>query len=285
MLITAVILTPFALHKMRTAEKPQTREYLFPILAGVFSSLDHGLWATAIEQTTVANATLLNNISPLWVALFAILVWRERLGLRFWVGLAALLAGASAVLGSTILIRPDFVSGDFYAHRFQSLLCRVLPDDPTGKKAHRHAALPVDHDGNSDCVPAGFYPGDGAAVGRLFPDNVPGLSGRGAGLAVGRLFPDDLHVGKAAGFRGDTDNGGAAGADGAAGDPAGGRGAAGGADIGRGGGAGGDLSGEYCPGEGSRQYRRKKLATDTCAAPAVLYSCKYPIPLWFISFS
>lgn len=115
MLITAVILTPFALHKLRTAERLPGREYLFPILAGVFSSLDHGLWATAIEQTTVANATLLNNISPLWVALFAILVWRERLGLRFWVGLAAVLAGASAVLGSTILIRPDFVNGDFYA--------------------------------------------------------------------------------------------------------------------------------------------------------------------------
>ena len=115
MVITAVILTPFALHKMKTVEKPPVLEYLFPVLAGVFTSLDHGLWATAIEQTTVANATLLNNISPLWVALFALLVWRERLGVRFWVGLAALLAGASAVLGSTILIRPDFVTGDFYA--------------------------------------------------------------------------------------------------------------------------------------------------------------------------
>jgi drug/metabolite transporter (DMT)-like permease len=115
MVIAAVILTPFALHKIKTAEKPPVLEYLFPILAGVFSSLDHGLWATAIEQTTVANATLLNNISPLWVALFALLVWRERLGVRFWIGLAALLAGASLVLGSTILIRPDFVRGDFYA--------------------------------------------------------------------------------------------------------------------------------------------------------------------------
>ena len=115
MVITAVILAPFALRKMKSAEKPPTREYLFPVMAGVLSSLDHGLWATAIEETTVANATLLNNISPLWVALFAILVWRERLGLLFWVGLAALLAGASAVLGSTILIRPDFVRGDLYA--------------------------------------------------------------------------------------------------------------------------------------------------------------------------
>ena len=115
MMITAVILTPFALHSMRTAEKPEKREYIFPILAGVLSSVDHGLWATAMEQTTVANATLLNNISPLWVALFALLVWRERLGMRFWLGLVALLAGASLVLGSTILIRPDFVRGDLIA--------------------------------------------------------------------------------------------------------------------------------------------------------------------------
>lgn len=113
--ITAVILTPLALRKLKTAEKLERREYIFPVLAGISSSLDHGLWATAIEQTTVANATLLNNISPLWVALFASLVWRERLGVRFWCGLVAVMVGATTVLGSTFLIRPDFVRGDFLA--------------------------------------------------------------------------------------------------------------------------------------------------------------------------
>lgn len=114
MVITGTILTPIALRHIRVAGPLDRRTVIFPILAGIFSAADHGLWALAIDNTTVANATLLNNISPLWVALFAALVWRERLGPRFWVGLAAVLGGASAVLGSTIFIRPDFVRGDFY---------------------------------------------------------------------------------------------------------------------------------------------------------------------------
>ncbi len=94
------------------------------MVAGLFSSLDHSFWATAIEKTTVANATLLNNISPLWVSLFALLIFKERFGLKFWVGLAAVLAGASAVLGSTILI-PQFASGTYW-RSFQPVLCRFF---------------------------------------------------------------------------------------------------------------------------------------------------------------
>lgn len=115
MLIAAITLTPFAFHEIRKAKPLHSKAFLFPILAGFFSAIDHGLWATAIENTTVANATLLNNISPLWVALFAILIWKEHLEWRFWVGLLAVLVGASAVLGSTILFRPEFVTGDYLA--------------------------------------------------------------------------------------------------------------------------------------------------------------------------
>ncbi len=115
MLIAGCVLTPFAVRKLKKVKPVHSKALLFPILAGFFSAIDHGLWATAIENTTVANATLLNNISPLWVAFFAILIWRERLDWRFWVGLVAVLVGASAVLGSTILFRPQFVFGDYLA--------------------------------------------------------------------------------------------------------------------------------------------------------------------------
>ncbi len=116
MLITSIILAPFALPKLiNRKENLPFKVFVFPLLAGVFSAMDHFLWSTAIDKTTVANATLLNNISPLWVALFALFFWKERLGWRFWIGLVSVLVGASAVLGSTILLRPNFVTGDIYA--------------------------------------------------------------------------------------------------------------------------------------------------------------------------
>ena len=113
--LATLIFTPFFIHYIRKHGKPTLAQILFPVVAGCFTALDHGFWSTAIERTTVANATLLNYISPLWVALFAWIVWREHLGIRFWISLVAILAGASAVLGSTILIRPHFVQGDFLA--------------------------------------------------------------------------------------------------------------------------------------------------------------------------
>jgi drug/metabolite transporter (DMT)-like permease len=116
MLIASCVLFPFVLlHKPRDDRAKPKLYFLYPIIAGAFTGFDHIFWSTAIERTTVANATLLNNISSLWVALFAVVILRVRLSGRFWLGLIAILAGASAVLGSTILIRPNFTSGDLLA--------------------------------------------------------------------------------------------------------------------------------------------------------------------------
>ncbi len=76
--------------------------FLFPLAAGFFSAMDHGLWATAIGMTSVANSTLLNNLSPVWVGLFSSVVWREKLKSRFWLGLAAAFLGTALVLGSNL---------------------------------------------------------------------------------------------------------------------------------------------------------------------------------------
>jgi drug/metabolite transporter (DMT)-like permease len=113
--LATLFLAPFFFHHIRTHGRPTLAQILFPVISGCLTAMDFGFWSTAIERTTVANAALLNYISPLWVALFAWIVWREHLGVRFWLSLVAILAGASAVLGSTILIRPHFVQGDFLA--------------------------------------------------------------------------------------------------------------------------------------------------------------------------
>ena len=113
--LAAVVLTPLVLWHGRKRGWPARQAFLFPIAAGFFSALDHGFWSTAIGKTTVANATLLNNISPLWVALFAVLIWREQPKKRFWLGLLAIFIGVSMVLGSTLLIRPAFAGGDTLA--------------------------------------------------------------------------------------------------------------------------------------------------------------------------
>ncbi|MCX5971302.1 MAG: DMT family transporter [Coprothermobacterota bacterium] len=115
MAVAAVVLFPFFMFQPRVERQAGAKWILLPILAGVFSGLDHATWGFSLALTNVANATLLNNIAPLWVALVAFFLWKERLGRRFWGGLALALAGAVFVLGSDFLRHPGTGTGDLLA--------------------------------------------------------------------------------------------------------------------------------------------------------------------------
>ena len=70
--------------------------------AGFFFAGDLAVWHSSIVLTSVANATLLANLAPIFVTLAAWLLWRERPTVMFLAGLAAALGGVM------LLIRSDF---------------------------------------------------------------------------------------------------------------------------------------------------------------------------------
>jgi drug/metabolite transporter (DMT)-like permease len=113
--IAALVLTPLALRERKTLTPGQNRGWVLLILAGFFVAGDHGTLNTSIGLTRIANATLLNNLSPLWVALFVLLFWRESLNRWFWLGLSLALAGAAVILGSDLITHPKLGMGDFLA--------------------------------------------------------------------------------------------------------------------------------------------------------------------------
>jgi drug/metabolite transporter (DMT)-like permease len=120
MLTASLVLLPVIVLRHRTAGSvsatPVRMSWLiFPLLGGLFTALDHSTWSTAIATTRVANATLLNNVAPLWVALFAAIAWRERLQARFWLGLAITLAGAAVVMSGDVLFSPQQTRGNLLA--------------------------------------------------------------------------------------------------------------------------------------------------------------------------
>jgi drug/metabolite transporter (DMT)-like permease len=114
--IAALLLLPvFIYRKIKYRVRLPWAILLFPILGGILTALDHGTWNSSLRYTSAANATLLGNTAPLWVALFAWLVLRERLKGLFWVGLAFALGGAVIVLGSDFLRHPSIGMGDLLA--------------------------------------------------------------------------------------------------------------------------------------------------------------------------
>jgi len=87
LLISTILFFPIFLQKQRTSESIQGRRLLLPLIAGLFTACDFALWNSSLKYTTAANATLLGNTAPLWVALTALLIFREKLRGTFWLGL------------------------------------------------------------------------------------------------------------------------------------------------------------------------------------------------------
>ena len=114
-LATVILLPIFLYRKRKNGVKLPKSVLLLPILGGIFTAFDHGTWNSSLRYTSAANATLLGNTAPLWVALFSWLVFRQKLRGLFWLGLALALGGAVTVLGSDFIQHPTIGLGDLLA--------------------------------------------------------------------------------------------------------------------------------------------------------------------------
>jgi len=112
---STLILTPFFIKRCLKKCNVSKKILIVPILGGLFTAVDLALWNTSLFYTTAANATLLVNTNPLWVALGAWLIFREKLSKAFWIGLSIALLGAALVVGGDFLIHPRLGIGDLIA--------------------------------------------------------------------------------------------------------------------------------------------------------------------------
>ena len=117
--LTAVLLA--AWNGLR-ADKSQLwdRRAIMPALgqlgaAGLLFAIDLTLWAWALTQTSVANATLLANLTPLFTTLGGWLLWRSRFDGRFLAGLAVAVGGAIALGIGDLHVAADKLQGDLAA--------------------------------------------------------------------------------------------------------------------------------------------------------------------------
>ena len=96
--IASLILAPFALTRYRSdLRQLSRREWVLALLSGLFLALHFATWITSLEFTTVASSVVLVSTTPLWVAILAPLVLRERLGTVAVVGLILAMTGGVIV--------------------------------------------------------------------------------------------------------------------------------------------------------------------------------------------
>jgi drug/metabolite transporter (DMT)-like permease len=96
--IASLVLAPFALTRYQAdLRRLHGREWVLTLLSGLFLALHFATWISSLEFTTVASSVVLVSTTPLWVAILAPLVLRERLGVVTGIGIILALAGGSIV--------------------------------------------------------------------------------------------------------------------------------------------------------------------------------------------
>ena len=112
----ALALLPFVLISRVTKQADETpaglRDHLFLLLPGAFLAIDLAAWHLSLTMTSVANATLLANLAPVFVTLGSWLIFRTRITPIFLTGLALALVGVVVLKGGPAAIGGGQLWGD-----------------------------------------------------------------------------------------------------------------------------------------------------------------------------
>lgn len=109
------VLLVWAWLELRAAGRPIVPQFSTAILAaGLFFAGDLIFWHLAILNTTIANATLMACLAPVWVLFLSGIAIGEKVPPRSFAGLALCLAGAAMLIGSSYSVEPQRILGDFY---------------------------------------------------------------------------------------------------------------------------------------------------------------------------
>lgn len=138
MLIATAVLFPWWI-RHRPARFPLSATTL-GVLGGVFFGLDIALWQIALLRTSAANATLLANTAPLWVAIGAFMFFRERQPLVLWIGMTVSIGGVVVIMSANGRWSSTLGTGDALALAASLFYAGYLL---TTQRARTHFAAPT----------------------------------------------------------------------------------------------------------------------------------------------
>ncbi len=95
---TLILVVPFIISIKGNYRTLSKKGLLIAIVAGLCMSFDMSFWTTGIMMSNVAMPTLTGNMASLWVGLGAVVFFKERQGILFWIGLIVSLTGISLLV-------------------------------------------------------------------------------------------------------------------------------------------------------------------------------------------
>lgn len=85
------------------------------LLAGAFFCGDLVFWHQSIHLSSVANATLMTNLAPVFVTLASFFLFGERFRPVFIAGIALAIAGAAVLMSGSLQFGMEHLRGDLFA--------------------------------------------------------------------------------------------------------------------------------------------------------------------------
>ncbi len=103
MAIATAVILPFAIYKKKLVL--ENYKILLPtMVCGILFAADIAVWNISIQHSTATQATLLTNLSPIWVGVFSLLFLNFKPKKSFWLGTVIALVGMVVFVGyQTIL--------------------------------------------------------------------------------------------------------------------------------------------------------------------------------------
>ncbi|OMP32486.1 DMT family transporter [Mangrovimonas sp. DI 80] len=94
---------------------PSRKLFLLSSLCGLIFGLDVGVWNIAIQGSSATQATLLTNLSPVWVGIGAFLFLKDKPLRNFWIGTVIALIGMVLLVGLRFFLKMEFNIPFFFA--------------------------------------------------------------------------------------------------------------------------------------------------------------------------
>jgi drug/metabolite transporter (DMT)-like permease len=107
MAIASAILLPYVLIT-KQFKVTSRKAFWLSVICGVVFGLDVGVWNIAIQESTATQATLLTNLSPVWVGIGAFLFLKDKPKRNFWIGTIVAIIGMVLLVGFDLFLNFEF---------------------------------------------------------------------------------------------------------------------------------------------------------------------------------
>lgn len=107
MAIAGLFLLPYVVFTKKL-KLPKKNVLLLAILCGLLFAADVAVWNISIQGSSATQATLLTNLSPVWVGIGSFLFLKNKPATNFWIGTLIAIFGMITLVGFQFFLNLDF---------------------------------------------------------------------------------------------------------------------------------------------------------------------------------